>query len=90
MKKRRKISRPPLAEQLYEYVKQRAAVEGVGFKLTLEYFRGFVLLGANPVFGVEYDEKGMIHDYQEPYPGFFIATREEILGGWKEATATRN
>lgn len=59
-----------LAVQLRDYIRDRAAVEGAGFDLSLEFF-GFAVLQNYWVFGVYHDGKRLLRDEQEPYPGYF-------------------
>lgn len=59
-----------VAQQIHDYIKDRAAVEGVGFELPVEFFEQSVELGAMPIFGVEYDENGITVDNQEPEDGY--------------------
>ncbi len=63
--------RNDLAVKIRDYVKKRAKVEGVEFKLSLEFFEQAVMFGANPIFGVVHDGKKMLRDEQEPRKGFF-------------------
>ena len=66
-----------LAEQIREYIKRRAKVEGVGFELPLEVFQQCVEIGAN-AFGVSHDGQRMLSDEQEPLDGFFEETKSKI------------
>lgn len=67
-----------LAEQLQTYIRRRAKVEGVKFDLPLEIFERAVKAGAK-TFGVVHDGEKMLHDEQEPYPGFFEAMNKELM-----------
>jgi hypothetical protein len=69
----------PLAVQLRDHIKARAKVEGVGFDLPLSMFEQAVALGAK-TFGVVHDGQRMIRDEQEPHPGFFRQTGDEVGG----------
>ena len=69
-----------LAENMMEYIKRRAAVEGVGFDLPLSMFQECAEHGINPVFGVHHDGEKMLADDQEPYPGFFAANNGQNIG----------
>jgi hypothetical protein len=68
-----------LAEKMMEYIKRRAAVEGVGFDLPLDLFEDCVEGGVNPVFGVYHDGEKMLSDAQEPYPGFFAENNGQSI-----------
>lgn len=70
-----------LAENMMEYIKRRAAQEGVKFDLPLSLFRECAEHGINPVFGVHHDGKRMLRDDQEPYPGFFAANNGQNIEG---------
>ena len=59
-----------LAVQLRDYIRDRAAVEGVGFALPLRMFVEVVRCGAS-AFGVEHDGRQLLRDAQEPYAGYF-------------------
>lgn len=66
-----------LAEQLREYVRRRAEVEGVGFDLPIELFEQAVIRRAK-TFGVVHDGHEMLFDEQEPHPGFFEQMKKEL------------
>ncbi len=59
-----------LAEEIRDYIKDRAAVEKVGFKLPLKLFVEGVIRNAK-IFGVHHDGRNMLMDEQEPHPGYF-------------------
>lgn len=62
-----------LGKKLRDYIIKRAATEGVGFDLTVEFFEDAIRLRANPIFGVHHNGKILLKDDQEPTPGFFLA-----------------
>jgi len=67
-----------LARNLAAYIRDRAIEEGVRSDLTVEFFHDELEAGVTTFFGVEIsdDDDGvpvMVHDTEEPYPGFFEA-----------------
>lgn len=68
-----------LAEQIREYIRARAEVEGVEFDLSLEFFEGLVAI-CGRVFGVRHNGVEMLYDELGPYPGFFAQMKKELEG----------
>ena len=66
-----------LENQLWNYIRRRAEVEGVGFDLPIEIFEMAVMRGAK-TFGVVHDGNEMLYDEQEPYPDFFERVKKEL------------
>lgn len=58
-----------LAQIIHDYIRDRAAVEGVGFSLPFSIFTAAVSRGAK-VFGVVHDGQRMLFDEQEPFEGY--------------------
>ncbi len=68
-----------LAQEIRDYVKDRAAVEGVAFDLPLDVFFEGVLNNAK-IFGVHHDRNWMLGDDQEPFPGYFEGWMQKRCG----------
>jgi len=67
-----------LAKRIMDYIKARAAKEGVGFSLPLSIFEEAVSINA-VIFGVHHDGNRMLRDDQEPEPGFFSRNNGEAV-----------
>jgi hypothetical protein len=61
-----------LADQMHNYVKARAKVEGVAFALDPSVAAFCAATGAG-YFGVDHDGEKMLRDIHEPYDGFFAS-----------------
>jgi hypothetical protein len=64
-------SESPLAARLMNYIRKRAAREGVYFDLPVSFFQKTIDNGIGIIFGVHHDGKVMLFDEQEPEAGFF-------------------
>ena len=62
-----------LASEVHQYLTQRAAREGVGFELDVEFFAAAMHRGIGSMFGVSCCWMGVFCDTQEPTPGFLDA-----------------
>lgn len=78
-----------VAKKLDEYLRRRAAVEGVSYELDAAFLAQLVAKmrrsygsGTLLAFGVHIDGEQLISDEQEPAPGFF----EE----WKQSNSSAN
>jgi hypothetical protein len=68
-----------VGKEIYDYIQDRAKVEGVAFYFHESKFVGWVELGVVKLFGVTYDKSGILADQQEPQVGY--------LERWKLARA---
>ena len=59
-------------EELERYMKLRSKVEGMKWKLDIEYLENHFTFGIRYFFGVHMDDDGnLLFDEQEPFDGFF-------------------
>ena len=66
-----------LAEDLHDYIRDRAKGEGVAFSLSKGFFGAALAHKASPIFGVRIKNGRMVEDNQEPSPGYFAKWVEE-------------
>jgi hypothetical protein len=55
-----------LAADLHDYMKSRAAKEGVAYDLSAEFFRGPMIAGVRHYFGVSVGRNKLLRDEQAP------------------------
>jgi hypothetical protein len=59
-------------EKLERYMKLRSKVEGMKWKLDIEFLENHFTFGVRCFFGVHMDNNGnLLFDEQEPFDGFF-------------------
>jgi hypothetical protein len=72
---RASLAMSTLAEDLDGYLRARADIEGVCYKLSPEFFAVYIEAGVASFFGIDVDLANgvLVRDRQEPRPGFFEA-----------------